>query len=80
MPFVGINTGRLGFLADISPDDVANAIDAMAANQFIVEKRPLLALQPQIKEIKHPFALNEITVHKCDSSSMIVIHTYIDEK
>ena len=80
VPFVGINTGRLGFLADISPDDVASAIDAMAANQFIVEKRPLLALQPQIKEIKHPFALNEITVHKCDSSSMIVIHTYIDDK
>ena len=80
VPFVGINTGRLGFLADISPDEVASAIDAMAANQFIVEKRPLLALQPKISEIKHPFALNEITVHKCDSSSMIVIHTYIDDK
>ena len=80
VPFVGINTGRLGFLADISPDEVANAIDALADGKFIVEKRPLLELQPHIGEIKHPFALNEITVHKCDSSSMIVIHTYIDDK
>ena len=80
VPFVGINTGRLGFLADISPDEVGNAIDALADGRFLVEKRPLLELQPQISEIKHPFALNEITVHKCDSSSMIVIHTYIDDK
>ena len=80
VPFVGINTGRLGFLADISPDDLTAAIDALAGGKFIVEKRPLLELQPSIEEIKHPFALNEITVHKCDSSSMIVIHTYIDDK
>lgn len=80
VPFVGINTGRLGFLADISPDDITNAIDALADGKFIVEQRQLLKLQPQINEIKHPYALNEITVHKCDSSSMIVIHTYIDDK
>lgn len=80
VPFVGINTGRLGFLADISPDDIDTAIDALAAGRFAVEQRPLLELQPKIDEIKHPFALNEITVHKCDSSSMIVIHAYIDDK
>ena len=79
VPFVGINTGRLGFLADIKPDDVENAINALAARQFLVEQRPLLELLPGIAEIKHPFALNEVTVHKCDSSSMIVIHTYIDD-
>ena len=78
VPFVGINTGRLGFLADISPDDINSAIDALAARQFRVEQRPLLELLPHIEQIKHPFALNEITVHKRDSSSMIVIHTYID--
>ncbi|MBO4602182.1 MAG: NAD kinase [Salinivirgaceae bacterium] len=80
VPFVGINTGRLGFLADISPDDIDTAIDALATGKFLLEQRPLLELQPHIDEIKHPFALNEITVHKCDSSSMIVIHTYIDDK
>lgn len=80
VPFVGINTGRLGFLADIKPDDVESAIDALAAGKFIVEKRPLLELLPHIDDIRHPFALNEVTVHKCDSSSMIVIHTYIDDK
>jgi len=80
VPFVGINTGRLGFLADISPDDINTAIDALAAGKFVVEQRPLLELLPKIDEIKHPFALNEVTVHKCDSSSMIVIHTYIDDK
>ena len=80
VPFVGINTGRLGFLADIKPDDVESAIDALAAGKFIVEKRPLLELLPHIDDIRHPFALNEVTVHKCDSSSMIVIHTYIEDK
>jgi len=80
VPFVGINTGRLGFLADIKPDDVESAIDALAAGKFIVEKRPLLELLPHIDDIRYPFALNEVTVHKCDSSSMIVIHTYIDDK
>lgn len=80
VPFVGINTGRLGFLADISPDEISNAIDALASGQFIVEQRPLLELLPHIGEIRHPFAMNEITVHKRDSSSMIVIHTYIDDR
>lgn len=80
VPFVGINTGRLGFLADISPDDINQAIDALALGQFNVEQRPLLELMPKIPEIRHPFAMNEITVHKCDSSSMIVIHAYIDDK
>lgn len=80
VPFVGINTGRLGFLADISPDDINQAIDALSSKQYNVEQRPLLELMPSIPEFRHPFALNEITVHKCDSSSMIVIHTYIDDK
>ncbi len=80
VPFVGINTGRLGFLADISPDDICQAIDDLSAGHFKVERRPLLELLPKIDEIAHPYALNEITVHKCDSSSMIVIHTYIDGK
>lgn len=80
VPFVGINTGRLGFLADISPNNICHAVEALANGDFVVEKRPLLELMPKIDNIKNHYALNEITVHKCDSSSMIVIHAYIDDK
>ena len=53
VPFVGINTGRLGFLADISPDDVASAIDAMAANQFIYE-----TITPDCRQVRDDLCID----------------------
>jgi NAD+ kinase len=79
IPLLGINTGRLGFLADISPNEIPDAIDALYNKHFKIEERSVLkaTLSPN-QNINLPYALNDLTVHKRDSSSMIVIHAYID--
>jgi NAD+ kinase len=77
--FVGINTGRLGFLADIPPNEIECSIEQLASGKFTIEQRPMLEILPLSDEIGNPYALNEITVHKRESSSMITIHTHIND-
>lgn len=76
--FVGINTGRLGFLADINSDSITNAIQQLASGNYELENRSMLEILPHSSTIGTPYALNEITVHKRESSSMITIHTQIN--
>ncbi|WP_209330937.1 NAD kinase [Lunatimonas salinarum] len=79
IPIMGINTGRLGFLATIAKDDIAGAIQTLANNAYSLEDRTLVHLdsKPELFE-GLPFGLNEFTIHKRDTSSMITVHTYID--
>jgi NAD+ kinase len=79
IPILGINTGRLGFLATISKNDTEDALQKFLQGSFTLDKRALLKLETN-KEIFGPlnFALNDFTVVKKDSSAMITIHTYID--
>ncbi len=80
IPILGINTGRLGFLSSISKDDVDQSIDAILNGNYKVDKRTLLSLETSGHLFgEGNFALNELTVHKKDSSSMITIHTYIND-
>ena len=79
IPAVGLNLGRLGFLSDISRDDMNEAIDHILNERYEIEERSLL----QMSENKGLFgdfnyALNEITVTKLDTSSMIRIHTFLN--
>lgn len=81
VPVIGINTGRLGFLSAISRADIEQAIDNLLAGNFDVEERTVL----QFEDGKDYFgdfnyALNEITVTKMDSSSMINIHTFLNDE
>ncbi len=80
IPILGINTGRLGFLADVSQEEIEQVVDDLFARDYQVEERSVLqfATESMPSEITHPFALNEITVLKRASSSMIAIHTYIN--
>jgi len=81
IPILGINTGRLGFLADISPDDIENTINDIYEGRYTVEERSVLELVCNTGEIQtYPYALNEIAILKRDSSSMITIHTSINGK
>ncbi|WKN33358.1 NAD kinase [Porifericola rhodea] len=79
IPILGVNTGRLGFLATVAQDHIEEAIDLLCRQEFYNDHRTLLKV-----EAKTPiaeglnFALNEFTVIKKDTSSMIIVHAYID--
>lgn len=79
IPILGINLGRLGFLAGVEQKNIRDAVHAIVNGFYTVEKRTMLRLEssPGIFG-NHNFALNDFTLHKRDTSSMITIHTYIN--
>lgn len=79
IPLIGVNLGRLGFLAAIPEEEVEAAILSLVRGSYTLEKRTLLHLDSSIPLFDGaPFALNEFTLHRKDSSSMIKIHTYLN--
>jgi NAD+ kinase len=79
IPILGINTGRLGFLATISPKDIQNSLALVFQKQFTIEERSLLNLDTGSELFGEAnFALNDVVITKTDISSMITIHTYLD--
>lgn len=76
---MGINFGRLGFLASIGRDEVKTAVKAIAKRTFVVDKRTMIHLDADIPMFGNiPYALNEFSIHKRDVASMIKIHTYLN--
>lgn len=81
IPIIGVNMGRLGFLATIGMDKMDYAVGQIANNKFTLDKRVLLRLEDGSKFFPDaPFALNDFTIVKKDTSSMIVVHTYVDNE
>jgi NAD+ kinase len=81
IPIVGVNLGRLGFLADLSANDVINIAEIFEKKAYTIEKRSLLKLSTNDStDIGYPYALNEIAVMKQDLSSMISIHTTVNDE
>ena len=82
IPVLGINAGRLGFLANINQDDILLAVKALKNRDYNLDERSLLNVENQIILSKNNsnFALNEITVHKKDSSSMLKIEAFLDDE
>lgn len=79
IPILGINTGRLGFLADISPEEMEETIEDIYNNNFRIEDRSVLQVSSNGQALKgYPYGLNEIAVLKRDSSSMISIQAAIN--
>jgi NAD+ kinase len=79
IPVLGINYGRLGFLASIGKENLHEAIEALVNRKYVLDNRSLLHLDANISMFNNtPYALNEFTLHKKDSSSMIKIHTYLN--
>lgn len=79
LPIMGVNFGRLGFLAGIGKDEVGVALKAIAKRSFIIDERTMIHLDadlPLFGEV--PYALNEFAVHKRDTDPMIKIHTYLN--
>ncbi len=81
IPVVGVNSGRLGFLADISEDQVQYALTNIFNHKYAVIERSMLQVDFSGKEkLEFNFALNEMTVLKTDTSSMINIYAYLDKE
>ena len=79
IPVLGINFGRLGFLASLGKDSIHTAVAALVDRTFVAEKRTLIHLESSIPLFgETPYALNEFAIHKRDTSPMIKIHTYIN--
>ena len=79
IPILGINTGRLGFLADISPEEMEETFEDIYRKNYKVEDRSVLQVFSENQFLKgYPCGLNEIAILKRDSSSMITIHTSIN--
>lgn len=78
-PILGINTGRLGFLADVLPEDVDKAIEALYDGLCTTESHSALQVEVDGRLLtKSPYALNDIAVLKRDNASMISIHAAVD--
>jgi NAD+ kinase len=79
IPILGINTGRLGFLADVPSEDLLSALEAILSKRFFVEERTLIFVNTSDGTLfDYPYALNEISVQKQDSSSMISINASVN--
>jgi len=79
IPILGINFGRLGFLASIGKEELTSAVDALVNGTYVIDKRSLVHLDASIPLFGDaPFALNEFAIHKRDISPMIKIHTYLN--
>jgi NAD+ kinase len=79
IPVVGINFGRLGFLAGIGRDEMVTAVKALARRSYIIDRRTLIHLDSNVALFNDvPYALNEFAIHKRDTAPMIKIHTYLN--
>jgi NAD+ kinase len=80
VPLLGINLGRLGFLVDVSPDEIETCLDHILAGEFDEEARSMLSARVEDKDIgTEPYlALNDVVVHKWNTARMIEFETYID--
>ena len=74
IPILGVNMGRLGFLADISPDDMDRCLEALHNEDFAIESRALIQVEADGQPLSEcSTALNDVAILKRDSASMISI-------
>jgi len=80
IPIIGINTGRLGFLANISKNDIPELIHSLQKKKYTISKRSLIKVytKPALKKNKFRFALNEVSISEKDHLSMVSINTYVN--
>lgn len=79
IPVIGVNTGRLGFLASFSKEEIFNNIDHIINNELVLSKRSVIQVFTRNNTIDFPFALNDLSIVRKETTSMITIDTYIDK-
>lgn len=81
VPIMGINLGRLGFLSSIEKVKIKEVVEAVVRGEYYIEGRTMLKLECNMSLFDSlPYALNDFTLHKRDTSSMVTIHTYVNGK
>ena len=81
IPIIGVNTGRLGFLADIAKNEIPKTIKQLVNKHFSIDRRAMLKLETDCGVFGDlNFALNEVTISRKDTTSMITISTYINDQ
>lgn len=83
IPILGINAGRLGFLAMVQKDEIAEFLQLIIEKKYTISERNVISLtgSPEIPEISDiNFAMNEISVSRKDTTSMITIETYLNDE
>lgn len=79
IPILGVNMGRLGFLADVLPSEIETTLDHVLRGDHIIEDHTVIKLETNGETVEcNPFALNDIAVLKRDSASMISIRAYVN--
>ena len=79
IPILGVNMGRLGFLADVLPSEIETTLDHVLRGDHIIEDHTVIKLETNGETVEYnPFALNDIAVLKRDSASMISIRAYVN--
>ena len=80
VPIIGINTGRLGFLSNNPKEFLQKALERILKKDYTFQKRSLIKVTTENNQFgTDNYALNELTIHKKDSASMITVHTFLDE-
>ena len=81
VPILGINTGRLGFLADIGSEQLEETLDDLFLRNYKVEERMMLQLHAHEHLFQgYNYALNEVAILRRDTSAMITIHTFLNDR
>ena len=83
IPVIGVNIGRLGFLATVKKEEINKAVICLFENNFTIKERSLLQIKttPVNSDLHDlPYALNEVTLSRKDTASMITIETYLDDE
>lgn len=83
IPIIGINAGRLGFLANVQQDEIETLLPDIFKNNYTLSKRTLLSLQcnpAENNDFDIQYALNEVTVSRKNTTSMITVETYLDQE
>ncbi len=80
IPILGVNAGRLGFLAKVQKENIESFLEILLEKKFAISERTLLSMEcsPNNTEIEINFAMNEVTVSRKDTTSMITIDTYLN--
>lgn len=79
VPIMGINLGRLGFLANVSLDQISEALHDIKAKKYVFQKRSLLKVEVEGTLNGEYFAMNELTIHKKDTTSMVAVNVSLDD-